>query len=97
MAERITIGQLIIGHGAEQRILPPNTRFNPDDFGIDDESLAKLDKTVPPIVRRRRDFASMRPEEAAEAAVAEVQARPRAAGRTPTPQTRKTADEDDDI
>lgn len=74
MAERITIGQLIVGHGTGQRIIPPNTRFNTEDFGISEPELRKLDSMVPPMVRHRQDFRSIRPDEAVEAAVAEVAA-----------------------
>lgn len=102
--ERVTIGRLIIGHGAEQHIIPPNTRFNTEDFGISDRELKKLDATQPAIIRRRQDFSSIRPEEAVDAAVEEATAaaatttivpgRPRASGRAPAA-IQQPVDDDD--
>lgn len=90
--QRVTIGQLIIGHGADRRMVPPNTAFDTDDFGLSDEEVFNLDNRQPPVIRRRRDLNSISPEEAVDAAVAEVESRQPRRGRR-----RSVHEEEDDI
>jgi hypothetical protein len=43
MALRKATGRIVAGHGEDRQIITRGMQFDTEDFGIDDEQLAKLD------------------------------------------------------
>lgn len=53
MAERVAVGRLIVGDGANRKTIAPGSRFNSEDVGMNAEDLRVMEERG--IVRRVRD------------------------------------------
>lgn len=53
MADRVSVGRLIVGHGAQRRVIPAGERFETRNVGIDDAEAAAMEGRG--TLRRPRD------------------------------------------